>query len=322
VRAVELFVATGAKPPPAPTTDTKAEVRIGRTRDALEITTNGKPFVTYRYNTKDPQVPRPYFHPLVGPTGEVITQMGEVPGKRVAHFHHTALWIAHQNFGARGQPACDNWQIGRPNSSRIEHIRFDTVESGPMAARFSERLHWLNTKGDQVLVEETRTVTIPHRPPAGRVLDLDIRLRSRAVAVTFQRTPYHLLAVRVLNALLPGQGGVITNSAGRENPADGETADWIDISGRLGGAWQGVALLNHSGNLRAPTPCLQFARQTIGLSPTHREPYMLEPKQELRLRYRVFVHAGNAAAARVASEYQAYVKPAQSRVGAPVPWRG
>src|SRR5205814_945919 len=111
--------------------------------------------------------------------------------------------------------------------------------------------------------------------------------------VTFNRTPYHFLAVRVLDALLPGRGGAITNSAGTQNPPDGVPANWIDISGRLGKAAQGVALFNHPANFRHPTPCLQFARQTIGLSPTHREPYTLAAGQELRLRYRVLVHAGD-----------------------------
>jgi hypothetical protein len=317
-----LFVQTGKDAPvKKPPTNDKG-VNIKESKDLLEIFSEGKPFVTYRFNTKDKELPRPYFHPLIGPGGQTITQVGEVPGKRVAHFHHTALWIAHQKFVAKGEAECDNWQIGRPNSSRIEHVRFENKESGALACRFTERLNWLNVKGDRVLLEETRLVTIPRLPPARRIIDLDIRLRAVNLAVTFQRTPYHLLACRVLNEMLPGKGGVITNSAGAQSPADGAPASWIDISGQLAGAWQGVALFNHADNFRNPTPCLQFARQTIGLSPTHREPHTLEPKQELRLRFRVFVHSGNVADGRVAAEYQAYVKPASTRIGGPEPVLG
>jgi hypothetical protein len=319
---IHLVVKTGSvrdKPddqkPPAEK-DAKG-VALRETPQAVEISGEGKPFVTYRYNTKDPELPRPYFHPLIGPTGQTITQLGEVAGKREKHFHHTALWIAHQNFTAKGENPCDNWQIGRPNSSRIEHVRFDSVQSGPLAGRFIERLRWLNVKGDRSLLEETRTVTIPRMPPERRLIDVDIRLRALEAPVTLNRTPYHILAVRVLDAMLPGKGGVITNSAGLQNPKDGAAANWIDISGRLSDAWQGVALFNHPSNLRDPTPCLQFASQTIGLAPTHLQAYTIEPNQELRLRYRVFVHAGNVADARVAAEYQAYIKPAQTRIGGP-----
>jgi hypothetical protein len=312
---VDLFVSLGAADAPA---DKKPadELHIKETADALEITVAGKPFVTYRYNTKDPEVPRPYFHPVVGPSGKTITQMGEVPGKKEKHFHHTALWIAHQNFTAKGEPTCDNWQIGKTRS-RMEHVKFDKVESGPLAARFIEHLRWLNVKGDKTLLAETRTVTIPKRPAANRVLDIEIVLTAQDLPVTLNKTPYHILAARVLDAMLPAKGGAITNSEGKKNPGDGAPAKWIDISGKLDGEEQGIALFNHPANLRQPTPCLQFAGQTIGLSPTHKEPYTIEPGKQLRLRYRVLIHAGDVTDGKVAEEYAAYEKPGQSRIGGP-----
>src|SRR5262249_50888049 len=187
------------------------------------------PFFTYRYNTKDPELPRPIFHPLLGPSGKTITQLGEVPGKRVAHFHHTGLWIAHQNWTAKGQPNLDNWQMNK-NCTRIEHVKFDKIESGPLAARFIEKLRWLNAKGDAALLDETRTVTVPKRPAAARVLDIDIVLKCGETPVTFNRTPYHLLALRVLDAMLAKNGGVITNSEGKKKQPDGEHGHWTDIS--------------------------------------------------------------------------------------------
>jgi hypothetical protein len=285
----------------------EAEVALKQSDQAIEAVVGGKPFFSYRYQTKDPEVPRPYFHPLVGPSGKVITQMGEVPGKRVAHFHHTALWIAHQNWSVEGEEVCDNWQIGKTRS-RIEHVQFDAVASGA-AGRFVERLDWRNVKGDKTLLEEVRTVAVPRRPADSRVIDLEVLLTARDRAVTFRRTPYHFLAVRVLDAMLPRNGGAIVNSEGKKNPPDGTPARWIDVSGKLDGEVQGVALFDHPGNFRHPTPCLQFAGQTIGLSPTHREPFTLEAGKSLRLRWRVLVHAGDAEI--VPAEYEAYLKAAR-----------
>ncbi|MFN4257841.1 MAG: PmoA family protein [Gemmataceae bacterium] len=296
----------------------KHEVEIKKGADVLEVTIAGHPFFTYRYNTKDPELQRPYFHPLIGPSGQTITQLGEVPGQKIKHFHHTALYIAHQNFTAQGEPNCDNWQIGRPNSSKIEHSQFDGIQSGPLAGRFIERLHWLNVKGDKVLLAETRTVTIPKRPADRRVIDVDIVLTAKALPVTLNRTPYHLLALRVLDALLPAKGGAITNAEGQKNPKDGTPSKWIDISGKLDGEEQGAALFDHPKNFRHPTPCLQFAGQTIGLSPTHREPYTIEPGKSLSLKYRVLVHAGNAETGKVAEEYAEFAQPkGGARIGVP-----
>ncbi|MGE3803121.1 MAG: PmoA family protein, partial [Gemmataceae bacterium] len=273
------------------------------------------------YNTKDPEVPRPYFHPLHGPTGKVITQMGEIPGEKKAHFHHTALWISHQKFTPKGEPVCNNWQIG-PNRSRMRHVKFDTIQSGPLAARFVEKLDWLNVKGDKTVLAETRTVTVPKRDAAARAIDLEIVLTGQDLPVTLDKTPYHLVAVRVLDAMLPKKGGEILNSEGKKSPPDGTPARWIDIAGKLDDDWQGVALFDHPDNLRHPPPCLQFAGQTIGLSPTHKEPYTIEPGKTLKLKYRVLVHAGNAEAGKVAAEYDAFVKKASSRLGAPLPVSG
>jgi hypothetical protein len=307
-RDLELLVQAD---PAAPAAAAAEAVQIKETADALEIQVEGKPFLTYHHNTKDPEVPRPYFHPVMGPTGKTITQMGEIPGQKKAHHWHTALWISHQKF-TQG----NNWQIG-PQFSRMEHVKFDLVQGGPAAGRFIEELRWLNVKGDRTLLKETRTVTIPRRVPDSRVLDVEVTLAGQDVPVVLEKTPYQLIAVRVLDAMLPKNGGVIVNSEGKKNPGDGERAKWIDVSGKLEGELQGVALFNHPANLRHPTPCLQFAQQTIGLSPTHLEPYTIEPGKSLTLRYRVLVHAGDAEGGKVAKEYEAYEKPTKVRIGGP-----
>jgi hypothetical protein len=285
-------------------------VAVDKDTDALRVSVDGKPFFTYRYGAADPELPRPVIHPLHGPTGAVITQMGEVPGKKEKHFHHTALWLAHQNFTGG-----NNWQIDadpakRPTRySRILHREFVKVEGGD-PARIVERLSWDSADGKALLVEETRTITVPRRPPERRVIDFDLVLRAKDRPVTLNATPYHLLAVRALDSMVPafGKEAVITNSQGQKNPADGAAAHWIDVTGPAEGKTVGITLMNHPANFRHPTPCLNFANQTIGLSPTHQESHTLAPDKPLRLRFRVLVHAGTAAQADVAREYAAYAE--------------
>jgi hypothetical protein len=289
-------------------------VKIKEIENALSISVATYPFFHYQYNTKDPELRRPIFHPVHGPSGKTITQLGEVPGKKVAHFHHTALWIAHQNWTAQGQGHLDNWQMNK-NCTKIEHVKFDKIESGPLAARFIEQLSWLDAKGEKTLLAETRTVTVPKRDAASRIIDIDLTLKAQDLPVTLHKTPYHLLACRVLDAMLPKNGGAIVNSDGKKNPQDGAPAQWIDISGKLEDEEQGVALFNHPKNDRQPVPCLQFSGQTIGLSPTHKEPLTIEAGKEARFRFRVLVHAGDAEKAKVATEYEAYAKAGQARIG-------
>jgi hypothetical protein len=190
----------------------------------------------------------------------VISQLGEIPGKRTAHYWHTGLWIAHQNF-TRG----NNWQMDADPKvtprkySSLLHRSFEDVSSGKIG-RIVEKLGWDDIKGTAILLDETRTITVPHRPADRRVIDFDLVLRTRREPVTLNATPYQIIAFRDLNSMVPAfsKEAVITNSEGQKNPKDGEPAKWIDVSGLVDGQMVGVALLNHPDNLRHPTPCMNF----------------------------------------------------------------
>jgi len=281
--------------------------------DAVTIHEHGRHLATYRYNTKDPDLPRPYFHPVIGPAGATMTQDGEFPGTKKGHIWHTGLFLAHQKFTDG-----NNWQTGSPEFSRMRHVRFDAMQSGPVQGRFVERLEWLNVKGDRVLFRETRTVTIPARKGEQRCIDVDTTITCGDQPVTWEATPYHLLAVRVPDSMLVSKGGVITNSEGAANPKDGSPAAWMDYSGPVGGSTVGVALMAHPRNLRYPVPFLNFQNETIGAAPTHREPYAWKPGESLRFRYRTYLHAGDVKAGGVAAEYAAWSTVPASRIGAPV----
>lgn len=304
--SLTLTVAEDAARPAPP------RVIFSQDRNAVELWIDSARWATYRYNTQDPELPRPYFHPILGPGGVPITQDGEFPGTKQGHIWHTGLVLAHQNFTGG-----NNWQTGSPNFSRMRHVAFDVLQSGPVLGRFTERLEWLNVKGDRVVFHEARTVTVPAREPARRCLDVDTVITCGDEPAVWNATPYHLLAIRVPEAMLIGKGGVLTNSEGGVNPKDGVPAAWLDYSGPLGGKVAGVVLMNHPANPRHPTPWLNFQNQTIGAAPTHREPYAWAPGESLRFRYRVYFHAGDVQQGCVAEEYAAYRTEPQVRIGVP-----
>jgi hypothetical protein len=293
-------------------------VTIEKTHDdkgeaVLKIAIEQVPFFSYQFHTGNINLPRPVIHPLFGPNGEVLTQLGEIPDKRTAHFWHTGMWISHQNFSGG-----NNWQIDAdPHAkklqySRLVHQKFEKILVGN-PAKFVEFLHWQNTGNTATLLKETRTVSIPKRPPEKRVIDFDLVFTAQGKDFTFNKTPYHLLAVRAVNSMVPAlnKDAAITNSEGQQNPKDGAAAKWIDVSGPVNGKKVGITLFNHPNNFRHPTPCLNFGNQTIGLSPTHSESYTLKAGQSLHLRYRALVHAGMVGEAGVAQEYESYCKEAK-----------
>lgn len=278
----------------------------------VEVRIDGAPFATYRYDIRNPELPRPYFHPIVGPGGTSITQDGEFPGTTKGHIWHTGLVIAHQNFTDG-----NNWQTGSPKFSRMRHVAFDIMESGPLLGRFVQRLEWLNVAGDRIVFQETRTVTVPIRPTKQRCLDIDTTITCGEQPAVWNATPYHLIAIRVPDSMLTGKGGAITNSEGQSNPPDGSPARWLDYSGTQGAMTGGIALFDHPQNLRHPTPWLNFQAQTVGAAPAHREALSWKPQESHRFRYRVYLHEGDVTQGQVAKEYAAYVAEAHARIAAP-----
>jgi hypothetical protein len=289
-------------------------VGIDTTAEALKVTISGNPFFVYSYDTTASELTRPVIHPLHGPTGAVLTQLGEVAGQRRRHYWHTGLWISHQKFTDGNNWQQDKDPTKKPGQySRILHRMFNKVTSGN-PAQIVEYLEWDSIDGESILIEETRTISVPYRPVDRRVIDFDLVLKAKGKAITLNSTPYHLLAVRAVDCMVPkfNEAAAITNSEGEENPEWLSPAKWIDVSGPVENKVVGISLFNHPKNFRHPTPCLNFGNQLIALSPTEglKKGFTLEPEKPLRLRFRVLVHAGTAADAGVAREYQSYCEEA------------
>jgi hypothetical protein len=99
----------------------------------------------------------------------------------------------------------------------------------------------------------------------------------------------------------PPGNGTMTDSKGRKNGDQiwGNSADWCDYSGILDGQRVGMTLFCHPENFR---PSWFHARDYgfMAANPFGREAFgkgakssvLVEPGEELRLRYGIFVHSG------------------------------
>src|SRR6187455_2140055 len=72
------------------------------------------------------QYPRPFFYPLVGPTGSSLTRMGH-PGD-FTHEHHRSIWFAHHAVAG-----ADFWSEGKRTSIRQKEW-LDYLDSDSEAA--------------------------------------------------------------------------------------------------------------------------------------------------------------------------------------------
>ncbi len=302
--------------------DTKPVVQITPGNSVVDVTQDGKPFLVYNFASDHAGLFKPFFHPVMGPNGWPITQNGEFPGTIRGHYWHHALFIGHQKLSHRtdtGAKTTSFWEERAEGSGRIIHEKFEPVANGD-APSLTQRLVWRSGEGREVL-RETRIITVPKAPADKRIIDIELRFKAARDAIRLEQTPYNLLACRVINAMCRTEekesytkryanlvdfrpllrGGKLVNSEGKENnDVRGERAKWVDFSGPLDNASTGgIALFDHPMNERHPTPWHNWNNMTFMASFTYLDFYELAVDKELRLKYRVFIHAGDAKEADV-----------------------
>jgi hypothetical protein len=294
-----------------------AGVRVVERPGALEISVHGAAFTTYHI---DPSGVRPYFFPLLGPTGVPMTRsfpmVTGVPGESTDHPHHRSLYVA---FGEVN--GVDVWaEPPHPNTGRIVHRSWDEIADGPAAALLRERLQWIDGK-EVPLLDERREVVV-YAARGIRLLEISIALTPSRVAVLFGDTKEGgPLALRVNSAIEGRRGGLIENAYGGRREAEtwGKRAPWVDYAGVIDGQTVGVAIMDHPSSFRHPTywhvrDYGLFAANPFGISqftgdPGRRGDVILTPGQTLTFRYRVCLHTGDAASGRIADRYHDFANP-------------
>jgi hypothetical protein len=292
-------------------------VRLARGDDRYDLSIDGAPFTSYRFGSSEV---RPYFYPLVGPTGVAMTRNYpmrlDVEGESTDHPHHRSFYVA---FGEVN--GVDVWaEPPNPNTGRIVHGVWNKVTVGPAGVSLDETLTWVDDRGHPLLDENRQIRT--YWTKTIRLLDIDIIFKPSEVAVLFGDTKEGgPLAMRVASSLEGQRGGLIQNANGARREAEtwGKRAPWVDYSGTVGAEGVGIAIMDHPTSFRHPTwwhvrDYGLFAGNPFGLSaftndPRQRGDYLLEPGQSITFRYRVCLHQGDAESGRVAARYQDYADP-------------
>jgi len=279
----------------------------------------GKHVTTFEFG---PDVPRPFFYPLLGPGQTPLTRgfpmVKDVPGEVRDHKHHRSFWVAYGEVNG-----VDNWSEEK-NFGRQVCRKIDRAEGGPVFGAIEATIDWVNHEGKKNLEERRRAVVYAVDGEA-RIIDLTVIFKATEGNVHFGDTKEGgTISLRVSEELreLGKCGGTVTNSDGivgaKEGKAWGKRAKWVDYS-RTKDKQYGIAVFDTPGNLRYPThwhvrdyglfTANPFGVKCFDKNSAETGGYTLENDKELVLRYRLFMHAGDVKASRVAERYEDYVTP-------------
>jgi hypothetical protein len=275
---------------------------------------------------------RPYFHPIIGPTGKLMVRNWpekEAPGEERDHIHHRGLWFGHH--AVNGVSFWDDVEAG----GRQVHEKFGAIRSGTVAGGFSEAVKWVDKDGKEICRDE-RTIHI-RKAPLGRIIDIEVTMTATQGDLVFGDDTDGLVALRVAETMRlkipndlnnrkagkrPGLGHIVNSEGVRDDATWGKRAAWCDYSGPVEGEVVGVAIFDHPQNLRYPTwwhvrDYGLFAANPFGkrhfekLEDRKAGEYILAAGQRITFRYRIYFHAGNEDEGRVAAAYAEYASTAQ-----------
>jgi hypothetical protein len=287
----------------------------------------------------DPKMAKPFFWPLNAPGGEPITRPWPPgPGEAKDHPHQKSAWFCHGDVipegielkhKIRGVEGVDFWSEARGHGRIVcTSARVSGVD--PQHGYAVTRNEW-RTADDVKVLDETRVIHL-YNLGGARLLVLDIDLCAGTVPVTFGDTKEGALGVRVRQSLTEkaGEGGRLTNADGKTGEEKvkgnkdqkgcwGVVSAWCDDSGPVGGQTAGIAIFADPSNpyptawhsrgygLMAANP---FGRDKSGFPALKgkKDLVKLAKGEHLKLRYGLFLHAGDVMEGRVAEYFERFVK--------------
>jgi hypothetical protein len=286
-----------------------------------------------RYN-RAVSVAKPYFWPLNGPTGTPITRAWPMvtgqPGESTDHVHQKSVWFCHgdvipESLELKVKSAdkrvggVDFWSEGAGHG-KIVCTRVDEPKLDKNHGAVTTHNEWRAADGTTIL-HELRTIHLYDLGDA-KLLVFDIDLRASVCPITFGDTKEGSFGIRI-NDLLREKGGKgkLENAEGKTGMKEcwGQVSAWCDYSGPLDGKTVGLTLFADPANkyptcwhardygLVAANP---FGRSKSGFPGMKGKDDLvkLAKGEQLKLRYGLLIHSGDAKEGKVAEHFQTFIK--------------
>ena len=308
-----------------------ADVALTRHQDRIDVTIGGEPFTSYRHagHTK------PILFPVIGPTGVGMTRqwpmVRDVEGEPRDHPHQESVWFMHGRVNGLDFWASHPEAVHEANrrGARVEQVGARVCETGSTGVIMTDN-RWVQADGG-VVCTDTRRLEFAGDDDA-RTIDFTITIHADHGPVTFGDTKEGTMALRMHPALQTkdshgsrGAAGRIVNSEGHvDGDAWGKPARWVDYSGPIDGQTVGIAMLDHPGNLRHPTPWHArdyglMAANPFGLhdflgAPEGAGEHVIPAGGALTLRYLLVFHRGDAEAADIEGRWRRWVEAPRAAV--------
>jgi len=300
--------------------------------DQIDVGIGGKPFATYYFGA---EVPKPYLYPLRSAEGIIVTRgfpmVTRIPGESRDHPHHRSMFFAHGDINgvdfwgeAKFEEKTPVHVMGKTYTSedlpkgRTVFTRLEESKGGPDSGTLRALFSLLGPDG-KVMGSETQEYTF-RGDESSRTIDCSFTIAAdHGTPLKIGDTKEGTFAIRVVRNLQePAVKMLNSEGAVGEKNIWGKRADWVDYSGVVGGERIGIAIFDNPRNIKHPTYWHARGYGLFAVNPFGEHDFYNDPKRDgsvaiaaggsLTLRYRVLIHDGDAAEAKVAEAYERYAE--------------
>jgi hypothetical protein len=327
-----------------PTLAAADDVTITAGKDAIEFKAGTG--VVARYAIAE-SVAKPYLYPVLAPNGVAVTRgwpVEKAPGDATTdHVHQKSVWFCHGDVIPEGielkvkspNPAdkgVDFWSEAKDKDGKPRHGKIKCVKVGKPVqhaanhASIETANEWFTPDGVKIM-DEVRVIHFTDTKE-GRLFAFDITLKAPVCPITFGDTKEGSFGIRVHDGFRPSEktGATVTTADGKtitppakDNlPIWGYPTDWIDYSGKLNDKEVGIAVFDHPSNPRANwhvrayglNAANPFGRNHSGFPSQKGKTDLVQIAKggELKLKYAVYAHTGDAKSGKVAEAFAEFKK--------------
>jgi hypothetical protein len=208
---------------------------------------------------------------------------------------------------------------------KIEHDKIVEAKGGAEFGVLKASQKWV-APDNTVPVTSAQTLKVYSRPDSERLFDFEVTLTAGEKDVVFGDTKEGTAGIRIAESMrlkgpkaTPGVGKIVNSEGDADGAAWGKRAKWVDMSGPIDGKIFGIAFMDHPKNPRHPT---RWHARDYGLfaanpfcekdmdknQPGGAGDFTLKAGQSVTFRYRILIHEGDAAAAKVTERYQSFTQ--------------
>jgi hypothetical protein len=246
---------------------------------------------------------RPFFFPVVGPSGAWLTRMGHP--NPVGHEHHKSVWFGHEKING-----INFWGDFPHSDIQVRHQRVTLYQDGADWAGLAADLDWW--AHGHTIMRQRLIVVLEPKSDGGFALDLQSRFEAVGIPVELGKTNFGFLGVRVAKTMSEQfGGGRLRNAEGAtgEPAIFGKPSRWVDYSGPAApGKVEGICYMDHPDNPHHPSPWHVRRDGWMEAAFNLAEPYGLATDHPLDLRYRLLIHAGAPAPEALTVAWEEFAK--------------